>query len=205
MTISTIGYDDCSLTTDVAKIFTIVLTLGGIEKILAIATKVAQGLTRRRAEKKEKKRKEFSCKRTSLSAGRIINNFIAPIIFFVVTILIVIHLPLLAFIPMMIKAKARAINRFGSLIQYHNNLYKVKWMEGKLPSDDNILPSLDNSSMADINTSYQQAVQGMNLIPITRNQIIYAALILMIPFIPLIFTQYSLIELLSKLAQIVTG
>jgi hypothetical protein len=105
----------------------------------------------------------------------------------------------------MIKAKARAINRFGSLIQYHNNLYKVKWMEGKLPSDDNILPSLDNSSMADINTSYQQAVQGMNLIPITRNQIIYAALILMIPFIPLIFTQYSLIELLSKLAQIVTG
>jgi hypothetical protein len=57
MTISTIGYDDCSLTTDVAKIFTIVLTLGGIEKILAIATKVAQGLTRRRAEKKEKKKR----------------------------------------------------------------------------------------------------------------------------------------------------
>jgi len=140
-----------------------------------------------------------------LYTGTTLTSFGYHIFFFVISIPIIVHLPLLTFMPLMIRIKARGITRFGSLIQYHNNLFKEKWMEGKLPEKESILPSLDNSSMADLNGSYQQAVQGMQLIPISRRALVFVALMLLVPFLPLAFTMYSLGELFSKLAKIVKG
>jgi hypothetical protein len=137
--------------------------------------------------------------------GATLVTYVYTIIIFVITIPVIIHLPLLAFIPMLFRTRARAINRFGSLIQYHNHLYQQKWMEGKMPDKESILPSMDNSSMADINGSYQQAVKGMILIPINRNSMIYIILLLLIPFTPLILTMYSFSDLISKLVSIVSG
>ena len=54
MTISTIGYGDYSPSTDVSKIFTIFLALGGIGVFVAIATKVARGPTSRKIERHKK-------------------------------------------------------------------------------------------------------------------------------------------------------
>jgi hypothetical protein len=137
--------------------------------------------------------------------GATLKEYYYPILFFVISIPVVIHLPLLAMIPNLLKAKTRAMNKFSSLIQYHNNLYREKWMEGQLPKDDHILGSLDNSSMADINGSYQQAVKDMSIVPINQKSIIGMVLMLLIPFLPLLFTQYSLKDLLLSLFQVVSG
>jgi len=137
--------------------------------------------------------------------GDTLKAYIYVILAFIIIVPLLVHLPLFAFIPTMIRARIRGINRFGSLIQYHNNLYRDKWLEGDLPDDEKILPSNDHSSMSDINGSYQQAVKGMSIIPLNWNWIIYTILMLLIPFTPLILTMYSVSELISKLVQVVTG
>ena len=78
-------------------------------------------------------------------------------------------------------------------------------MEGQLPKDDHILGSLDNSSMSDINGSYQQAVKDMSIVPINQKSIIGMVLMLLIPFLPLLFTKYSLKDLIMNLMQVVSG
>jgi hypothetical protein len=78
-------------------------------------------------------------------------------------------------------------------------------MEGQLPKNEHLLGSLDNSSMADINGSYQQAVKEMSIIPINRKSLIWMILMLMIPFLPLLFTMYSLKDLVDKLLKVVGG
>jgi len=137
--------------------------------------------------------------------GKILDDFVLQIIAFAIAIPLIVHLPLLSFIPLLIMTKVNGIYRFGSLIQYHNNLYREKWMEGNMPDDDNLLPSLDNSSMADINGSYLQAVKAMTVIPINRNALLISMLMLLIPFFPLIFTKYSLAELFSELVKVISG
>jgi hypothetical protein len=137
--------------------------------------------------------------------GMTLDAYIYQIIVFAIVVPLIVHLPLLSFIPLLIRTKVNGIYRFGSLIQYHNNLYREKWMEGNMPDDDNLLPSLDNSSMADINGSYQQAVKAMTVIPINRNALVISMLMLLIPFLPLIFTKYSLAELFSELIKVISG
>ena len=127
------------------------------------------------------------------------------IIAFVIAVPLIINAPLFTFLPQMLRAKVRGIARFGGMIQYHNNLYREKWLEGNLPDNESILPSLDNSSMADINGSYLQAVKGMTIIPVDRKALLVCMLMLLIPFIPLIFTMFSLSELFSKLIDILAG
>ena len=78
-------------------------------------------------------------------------------------------------------------------------------MEGKLPKDEHILASLDNSSMADINGSYQQAVKDMSIVPINPKSLIGVIVILLLPFLPLLFTTYSLKDLVDKLVQVLGG
>jgi hypothetical protein len=137
--------------------------------------------------------------------GATLQEYYYPVLFFVILVPIILHLPLLAMIPNLLRAKARAMNKFSSLIQYHNNLYREKWMEGQLPESDHILGSLDNSSMADINGSYQQAVKEMSIIPINQKTLMGMILLLLIPFLPLLFTMYSLKDLVDKLMKVVGG
>ncbi len=58
MTISTIGYGDLAPTTQLSKIFTIVMALSGIGVFVGIVTKLAQGLAQSNIEKKHKNRDE---------------------------------------------------------------------------------------------------------------------------------------------------
>ena len=139
-----------------------------------------------------------------LYGGSTLDGFYLPVGAFVVSIPLATHLPLLSFTPMMIREKVHAMSRYGSLLQYHNNLFRAKWLEGNLP-DESSLGSLDNSSIADINSSYQQAIRDMQLFPFTRASIVYPILLLFLPFTPLVFTVYSLPELVSTLAQILGG
>jgi len=124
------------------------------------------------------------------------------ILAFIIVIPVTIYLPLLLFIPALIKAKIRGISYFGSLIQHHNVLYKLKWMSGSMPENENILGSLDNSSMADINGAYQQSISEMSSIPINLRMMISVMLILIIPFIPLLGTMYTFGELINKLIEV---
>ena len=134
-----------------------------------------------------------------------LQDYAYPIAGFVIAIPLMLFFPLLSFIPALIKARIRAVNLFGSLIQYHNNLYKEKWMEGILPKDENLLGSLDNSSMADINGTYVQSINAMSIIPINLRSIVSIMLLLVLPFLPLILTVYSASEIVTKFTAMIFG
>lgn len=134
-----------------------------------------------------------------------LQDYVYPIVGYVVVLCIILYFPLIFFLPALLKAKTNGIYYYGGLATYHNNLFGTKWLKGELPKEESSLGSLDNSSLADLNSGYQQSVGGMNVIPINFRRMMGTAIALLVPFLPLLGTYYSLQEFLSKLAQIVFG
>jgi len=137
--------------------------------------------------------------------GHSLNEYITVIAAFVVLIPLLIFSPLLFFIPSLIKVKMEAMTEYGGIIRNHNLMYKAKWITGKQPESENILGNVDNSSLADINSAYQQSVSQMSLIPIDARSLVSVMILLLLLFLPLLGTLYSLSELLSKLIEVLMG
>ena len=96
----------------------------------------------------------------------------------------------------MIQAKIWGIENFGSLLRKHNIDYATKWLEKKTSKGDQILGALDNSSLADINGSYAP-IKGMKLVPINYKMVVFSFVMNTIPYIPLVFTYYSVTDLFN--------
>lgn len=124
---------------------------------------------------------------------------------FIIVIPFILFLPFFTFIPTLIKARIQGVNYFGSLIQYHNNLYKEKWMGENVPEGQSILGTNDNSSMADINGTYGQSINSMSIVPINLKALLTIMILLLIPFLPLVLMQYSISEIVTKFIGIVFG
>jgi len=135
--------------------------------------------------------------------GGDIYSYIYLVLGFIIVVPLILFLPLLTFIPTLIKARIRGVNYFGSLIQYHNNLYSEKWMKDNLTEGESILGTNDNSSMADINGTYGQSINSMSLIPVNLKALLTIIILLLVPFLPLLLIQYSISEIVSKFISII--
>ena len=134
-----------------------------------------------------------------------LKDFVNPILGYVTVLSLMLYFPLIFFVPTLIKAKTKGIYYYGGIAQYHNNLFNKKWLEGELPKDENLLGSVDNSSLADLNGAYQQSISEMNIIPIKFRWIMGTAIVLLVPFLPLLGTYYSMGEFLAKMSEIIFG
>lgn len=119
---------------------------------------------------------------------------------FVILVAILCFLPLVSFIPKLLRLRSNAIEKFGALIQFHHNHFEAKWFSKSESEVESILGSTDPSSLADINGGYE-AVQSMRIVPINYKLLLFAMLLLSIPFIPLLFTSYSFLEIFSLLIK----
>jgi len=133
-----------------------------------------------------------------------LNQYFIGIILYCVAVPLVLYSPLLIFIPHILKILSRGIHHFGNLVTRHNNDYVDKWLDGPPPKDEKLLGALDNSSLNDINGSYT-FVQGTRIFPINLKMIFSSILLILLPFIPLLFTYYSGSELLNKLLGALFG
>ena len=134
-----------------------------------------------------------------------LKDFVNPIIGYVAVLNLFLYLPLLFFVPALIKAKTKGIYYYGGIAQYHNNLFNKKWLKGELPKDEKLLGSIDNSSLADLNGAYQQSISEMNIIPINFRWMMGTALVLLVPFLPLLGTYYSMGEFLEMMSRVIFG
>ena len=107
------------------------------------------------------------------------------------------------FFPFLIKAKSYGIRKFGNLIRKHNTDYAAKWIDG-VPADEQLLGSVDHSSLSDINGSYNP-VQGLRLLPVDTKMLLISFGLNVIPFIPLVFTYYSVLDLFKMLSSSFLG
>jgi hypothetical protein len=136
--------------------------------------------------------------------GKVFSAYIFPIAAYVFLLPIILYAPLLVFMPFLIKAKMDSIPSFGNLIRKHNYDYATKWIESDPPKGEQLLGTVDNSSLADINGSYA-SVQNMKLIPVNFNMILISFAINAIPYIPLVFTYYSAADLFKLLLDSLIG
>jgi len=126
--------------------------------------------------------------------GAQLSSYIYPIAIYIFLLPIILYSPLLFLIPVLIKAKTYGIFNFGNLIRQHNIDYAKKWMGNSTVGDVKLLGTMDNSSLADINGSYAP-VQSMKIIPLDIKLIVLSFVLNILPYIPLVFTYYSLNDL----------
>ena len=138
-----------------------------------------------------------------LYEGASLISFKYDILFFVILFSFTIYLPLLLFVPHLIKSRSDGVYRLGRTAAIHNQAYMNKWADGSLPKDESLLGNPDHSSLSDLNGGYAPVID-MTILPINLKMFGMSCLTLLIPFVPLVFTYYSLVDLLKIILDAVS-
>lgn len=128
--------------------------------------------------------------------GALLTQYTIPILAYIFILPVILYAPLLLFLPFLVKAKIYGIQNFGNLIRRHNKDYKNVWIEGNGKAGEQLLGTMDNSSLNDINGSYG-FVKDMQFIPINTKMILLSFIMNIIPYLPLVFTYYTANELFN--------
>lgn len=136
--------------------------------------------------------------------GAKLSDYYFHTIAYILIITSLIYSPLLLFMPKLSRSRFKAIHRMGNFVSEHNQAFENKWINKGKQEDEDILGSADPSSMADLGGSYDP-VLNMKAIPINYRIFVTSCGIIFLPFIPLIFTKYSLQQLIEILSKAVMG
>jgi hypothetical protein len=107
--------------------------------------------------------------------------------------------PLLFFSKKLFMARRTELNEYGLLGYRLSEAFHQKWIR---ENDDGVgkelLASTDSSTMADFTATYDN-VRAMRAIPATLRGVLTVAGVLLVPFLPLVLTEFSLGDLLKRL------
>jgi hypothetical protein len=117
---------------------------------------------------------------------------------FVVLALIITFLPLLFFTRMLIRTKYLGQLYLGRAGLNASERFEDEWVRQMSEKKEKAEDTMDPSFHTDY-TSLYRYLQDFSIIPIRLGDIVVNALVLFLPFIPVFFMQYSVIELLEKL------
>lgn len=120
---------------------------------------------------------------------------------FVVIMTAIVYLPLTFFTARLFVARRTALSDYGALGYRLSGAFKDKWSgrdDARVGAE--LQASADPSAVADYTAAFDN-VQSTRLIPATLRSIIVSAGILLIPFLPLVFTEFSLQELFNRIAS----
>lgn len=108
--------------------------------------------------------------------------------------------PLLYFSRKLSKLKLEGIMIYSTLIHKYSNLFEDKWIRGNnIKDDESILGSGDVQSLADMGAAYE-VVEKIRVFPITLNIFLFMLIMIALPFIPLLFLKFNIVEILEGLA-----
>jgi len=110
----------------------------------------------------------------------------------------VVFAPLLVFSAQLSQVKRDGLREYGTLAERYVRAFDTKWLRGGAPADEPFVGSADIQSLADLGNSYE-VVRTMRLAPITRDAVIYLAVAVLLPILPLMLTIMPLEELLKQL------
>lgn len=131
-------------------------------------------------------------------AGRDLMSFKGPVLGFLVFFVCVTLIPLTVFMPQLVRAKRNTAREFGLLVSRYTNEFQRKWVEGGAPPDEPLLGSGDIQSLADLGNSFS-VVRETRLVPFSLKEVVRLAAIAAAPFVPLLFTIFSLNEFATYL------
>ena len=135
-------------------------------------------------------------------AGQNLMAFQVQIASFIAFFVVVIFIPLIVFIPHLVRAKRRGMGEFGRLASRYTQEFEEKWIHGNATgnaaggagTDEALLGSADVQSLADLGNSYS-FVQEMRFVPFGWKDVTRLAAVAAAPLLPLTLTVFKLEEL----------
>jgi hypothetical protein len=137
-----------------------------------------------------------------LYEGQKLMSFRMQIGGFVVLFVFAILCPLLVFTLEMARAKRRGLGEFGQFAQDYVDGFETKWVhrDASESEGDELLGSGDIQSLADLDNSFR-IVSEMRVVPVKLDDAVRLAAATAAPFVPLLFTVFSLEELVMRLVR----
>lgn len=123
------------------------------------------------------------------------------IMVFIITVIILMTLPMFFFIKQLAMTKRWGRVVYGDLGHRLSNAFDKKWGNPADESNgDELLKAADSSAVCDYADIYG-VVDGMRFMPINLKGYFLQIILLIIPFTPLILTEYSLTDILKRLVD----
>jgi len=136
-----------------------------------------------------------------LAEGGTFDDARPEIIVLVLVLVVTIYAPLLFFCKQLIMARRAGLREYGSLGYRLSEAFHQKWIrEGDEGVGKELLASTDPSATADYTATYDN-VRAMRPIPATLRGVLAVAGVLLIPFLPLALTEFSIQDLLKRLTD----
>ena len=136
-----------------------------------------------------------------LAEGGTFDDARPEIIVLVLVFVVVIYAPLLFFSKQLFMARRAGLREYGSLGYKLSEAFRQKWIrDGDKGVGKELLASTDPSAMADYTATYDN-VRAMRPIPATLRGVLTVAGVLLVPFLPLALTEFSLRDLLNRLVD----
>jgi hypothetical protein len=137
--------------------------------------------------------------RAQILAGRLeLRSLIAPACVLAAIVLLVFFLPLLLFVPQLLREKREGGLYYGSLRHLHSLEFRAKWVLKRGENLGGLLGADEISSLADISTSFNN-VEVMRIFPFRKETAMSLIAAVVIPLLPVVTTKIPLRELLKTL------
>ena len=121
---------------------------------------------------------------------------------FVVLAVTVFSAPLLAFLPLMIRAKRKALLDYSALVGRHGRLVRDRWILGKELADDSLLGAPELGPIADTGPAYD-AVAAMRVLPIGKATVAPLLIAAVLPLVPVLAIEIPITQILKSLLKAV--
>lgn len=115
----------------------------------------------------------------------------------------ILYLPLAAFAPQLSARRLDSVAAYGALVREHHGLFRERWLSGDPPNEP-LLRNEDFGSLSDVDQSYQP-LQAMGIWPVTKRAVVVSAALVALPFVPLVFVEYSAVDVLKRVAGVLIG
>jgi hypothetical protein len=137
-----------------------------------------------------------------LSEGNALRDSRLEIIVMVIGLVAIIYAPLFFFSKQLFMARRSGLKEYGSLGYKLSEAFHDKWVkQNEEAIGKDLLGSTDASATADYSATYDN-VRSMRLIPTTLKGVLFVSGILLAPFLPLALIEFSLQDLLGRLADV---
>ncbi len=140
-------------------------------------------------------------------AGRILHlgaklpEFALPIVVMLAFLLCMFIGPLLLFVPQLAHAKRAGLRDYGTFAQRYVQEFDAKWLRRDPAASGEVMGSEDIRSLADLSES-MKVIQGMSIVPVTKQAIIQLAAATLVPVLPLALTMMPFADLAKQLIKI---
>ncbi len=124
------------------------------------------------------------------------------VMLFVITVLLVIHAPMLAFTGKLLRCRFSGLLDIGALAWRHDRAFDEKWIKNRGGDDSaSLLGSPDIQSLADMGTCYEHVNR---MLPIPFDVKAFAVLVLaaLLPMVPLLWAEVPMTEIFQKLGEL---